>query len=46
MEIPILVCGPLLWPNHFIVLNCVMLALENKQTKKQKQSAPALVFYW
>ena len=26
MEIPILVFGPLLWPNHFIVLNCVVLA--------------------
>ena len=26
MEIPILVLGPLLWPNHFIVLSCVVLA--------------------
>ena len=26
MEIPILVFGPFLWPNHFIVLNCVVLA--------------------
>ena len=26
MEIPIIVFGPLLWPNHFIVLNCVVLA--------------------
>ena len=26
MEIPIPVFGPLLWPNHFIVLNCVVLA--------------------
>ena len=38
MEIPILVFGPLLWPNHFIVLNYVVLAYENKQTnKKTKQ---------
>ena len=26
MEIPILVSVPLLWPNHFTVLNCVVLA--------------------
>ena len=26
IEIPILVFGPLLWPNNFIVLNCVVLA--------------------
>ena len=26
MKIPILVFGPFLWPNHFIVLNCVVLA--------------------
>ena len=43
MEIPILVFGPFMWPNHFIVLNCVVLAYEYKQTNK-KQSAPALVF--
>ena len=35
MEIPILVFGPLLWPNHFIVLDCFVLALEDKQTNKQ-----------
>ena len=26
IEIPILVFGPFPWPNHFIVLNCVVLA--------------------
>ena len=26
MEISILVFGPYLWPNHFIVLSCVVLA--------------------
>ena len=26
MEIPILDFVPLLWPNHFIVLNCAVLA--------------------
>ena len=26
MEIPILVLGPLLWPNHFIVLNFAVFA--------------------
>ena len=40
MEIPILVFGLLLWPNHFIVLNYVVLAKENtqpnNQTTKQK----------
>ena len=31
MEIPILVFGPILWPNHFIVLNFAIIALEKKQ---------------
>ena len=26
MEIPILVFGPLMWPNHFIVLNFAVVA--------------------
>ena len=38
MEIPILVFGPFLWPNHFIVLNCVVLAQENKETNKQNNN--------
>ena len=38
MEIPILVFGPLLWPNDFIVLNFVVLASEkipNQQHPKR-----------